>query len=89
MGSLGESTGPENASLYARGVDEAHVGEILDVFGVNARLRVPVVTVIVSEAAQVGADLPARIRKLAELKIARILTEGEFVVMKHALLKWL
>jgi hypothetical protein len=34
-GSLGESTGPENAGLYARGVDEARVGEILDVFGVN------------------------------------------------------
>jgi hypothetical protein len=86
-GSLSESTGPENVSLYARGVDEAHVGEILDVFGVNARLRVPVVAVRVSEAVQLGADLPARIRKLAELKHARILTEGEFEVMKHALLK--
>jgi hypothetical protein len=55
--------------------------------GVNGRSRVPIVTVIVSEAAQLGADLPARIRKLAELKIARILTEGEFEVIKHALLK--
>jgi hypothetical protein len=59
-GSLGESTGPENASLYARGVHEAHVGEILDVFGVNGRSRGPVVTVVVSEAAQLGTDLPAR-----------------------------
>jgi hypothetical protein len=44
-GSLSESTGPENVSLYARGVDDAHVGEILDVFGVNgssaARRRPP------------------------------------------------
>jgi hypothetical protein len=86
-GSLGESTGPENASCYARGVDEAHVGEILDMFGMNGRLRGPVVTEVVSEAAQPGADLPAHIRKLAELKNARILTEGEFEVKKHALLK--
>jgi len=84
---LGESTGPENASCYARGVDEAHVDEILDVFGVNGRLRGPVVTEVVSEAAQLGADLPARIRKLAAFKNARILTEGEFEVKKHALLK--
>jgi len=79
---LGESTGTENASCYARGVDE-----ILDVFGVNGRLRGPVVTEVVSEAAQLGADLPARIRKLAAFKNARILTEGEFEVKKHALLK--
>ena len=86
-GSLGESTGPENASLYARGVDEAHVGEILDVFGVNGRLRGSFVTQVVSEAAQLGADLPAPIRKLAELKKSRILTKVEFKVKKHALLK--
>ena len=79
---MGESTGTENASCYARGVDE-----ILDVFGVNGRLRGPVVTEVVSEAAQLGADLPARIRKLAAFKNARILTEGEFEVKKHALLK--
>jgi len=84
---LGESAGPENASLYARGVDKANVGEILDVFGANARLRGPVVTEVMSEAAQLGADLPARIRKLAELKNAKILTEGEFEVKKHALVK--
>lgn len=84
---MGESTGPENASLYARGVDEAYVGEILDMLGVNGKLRGPVVTEVVSEAAQLGADLPARIRKLAELKNARILTEGEFEVKKHALPK--
>jgi hypothetical protein len=77
---LGESTGPENASCYARGVDEANAGEILDRFGVNGRLRGPVVTEVVSEASQPGADLPARIRKLAELKSARILTKGEFEV---------
>ncbi|HXK39971.1 MAG TPA: hypothetical protein VJ837_04015 [Candidatus Paceibacterota bacterium] len=53
----------------------------------NGRLRGPVVTEAVSEAAQLGADLPARIRKLAELKNARILTEGEFEVKKHALPK--
>jgi hypothetical protein len=86
-GSLGESTGPENAGLYARGVDEARVGEILDVFGVNGRLRGPVVTEVVSETAQLGADLPIRIRKLAELKNARILSEGEFEVKKHVPLK--
>jgi hypothetical protein len=79
-GSFGESNGPENASCYARGVDEAHVGEILEVFGVNGRLRGPVVTEVVSDAAQLGADLPARIRRLAELENARILTEGEFEV---------
>jgi hypothetical protein len=50
-------------------------------------LRGPVVTEVVSEATQLGADLTARIRKLAELKIARILSEGEFEVIKHALLK--
>ena len=88
-GSLGVSTGPENASLYARGVDEAHAGEILDVFGVNGRLRGLVVTEVVSDTAQLGTDLPARIRKLAELKNARILSEGEFEVKKHALLKGL
>ena len=47
-------------SLYAQGVDEAHVGEILDVFGVNGRSRGPVVTVVVSEAAQLGTDIPTR-----------------------------
>ena len=77
---LGESTGPENASLYARGVDEVNAGEFLDRFGVNRRWRDPVVTEVVSEPAQPGADLPARIRKLAELKNARILTKGEFEV---------
>jgi hypothetical protein len=50
------------------------------VFGVNGRSRGPVVTVVVSEAAQLGADLPTRTRKIAELKDARILTEGEFDV---------
>jgi hypothetical protein len=65
-GSLGESTGPEIASLYAQGADEAHVGEIPDVFGVNARVRGPLVTVVVSVAAQLGADLPTRTRKLAK-----------------------
>jgi hypothetical protein len=57
---LGESTGPENASLYARGVDGAHVGEFLDVFVINGRLRTPVVTEVVSEAAQLSTDLPGR-----------------------------
>jgi hypothetical protein len=57
------------------------------VLGVNGSLRGPFVTDVVSEAAQLGADLPARIRKLAELKNARILTEGEFELKKHALLK--
>ena len=84
---MGKSTGPENTGLYARGVDEANAGEILDMFGVNGRLCGPVVTEVVSEATQLGADLPARIRKLAELEIARILTEVEFEVIKRALLK--
>ena len=43
-------------------------------------MRGPVVTEVVSDAAQLGADLPARIRRLAELENARILTEGEFEV---------
>ena len=85
--SLGKSTGRENASLYARGVDEVHVGKILDVFGVNGRLRVPVVTEVVSKSARLDADPPARIPKLAELNNARICTKGEFEVMKHILLK--